>query len=163
MLLQNGAEKNVFCAMGACVSKKPRVKRSASSPSLSVRFAHCHLSRGERPWQRDDVCMDCQGLPLWGSWHRIAMTERASQLKQGQDGCITEKAAAQQFVQQPKGQIISAASRRRQRHLPKIRRRKSRSCRRPTARPASGRWGTWPARADGALPPPRPHGCCRTR
>ena len=57
----------------------------------------------------------------------------------------------------------SAASRRRRRHLPKIRRRKSRSCRRPTARPAGGRWGTWPARADGALPPPRPHGCCRTR
>ena len=57
----------------------------------------------------------------------------------------------------------SAASRRRRRHPPGTRRRKSRSCRRPTARPASGRWGTWPARADGALPPPRPHGCCRTR
>ena len=25
--------------------------------------------------------MDCQGLPLWGSWHRAAMTERASPLK----------------------------------------------------------------------------------
>ena len=20
----------------------------------------------ERPWQRDEVCVDCQGLPLWG-------------------------------------------------------------------------------------------------
>ena len=57
----------------------------------------------------------------------------------------------------------SAASRRRRRHPPGTRRRRSRSCRRPTARPAGGRWGTWPARADGALPPPRPHGCCRTR
>ena len=47
-------------------------------------------------------------------------------------------------------------------HPPGTRRRRSRSCRRPTARPASGRWGTWPARADGALRPPRPHGCCRT-
>ena len=59
--------------------------------------------------------------------------------------------------------VTSSAASRRRRHPPGTRRRKSRSCRRPTARPASGRWGTWPARADGALPPPRPHGCCRTR
>ena len=58
-----------------------KVTRAASSPSPSVRFAHCHLSQRERPWQRDEVCVDCQGLPLWGSWHRAAMTERASPLK----------------------------------------------------------------------------------
>ncbi|RJW79258.1 hypothetical protein DWV57_03480 [Faecalibacterium sp. AF10-46] len=22
----------------------------------------------ERPWQRDEVCVDCQGLSLWESW-----------------------------------------------------------------------------------------------
>ena len=57
----------------------------------------------------------------------------------------------------------SAAFRRRLRRLPKTRRRRSRSCRRPTARPASGRWGTWPARAGRVLRPPHPHGSRRTR
>ena len=56
----------------------------------------------------------------------------------------------------------SAAFRRRLRHLPKIRRHRSRSCRRRKARPVWGRWGTWPARAGCALRPPRPHGCCQT-
>ena len=42
--------------------------REAFSPSPSVRFAHCHLSQRERPWQKDKLCVDCQGLPLWGSW-----------------------------------------------------------------------------------------------
>ena len=56
----------------------------------------------------------------------------------------------------------SAAFRRRLRHLPRIRRRKSRSCRRRKARPVWGRWGTWPVRAGCALRPPRPHDCCQT-
>ena len=41
----------------------------ASSPSPS-RLAPCHLSQRERPWQRDEVCVDCQGLSLWESCHR---------------------------------------------------------------------------------------------
>mgnify|MGYP000423487099 CR=1 FL=1 len=31
---------------------------------LSVFASQIHLSQRERPWQRDDVCVDCQGLPL---------------------------------------------------------------------------------------------------
>ena len=56
----------------------------------------------------------------------------------------------------------SAAFRRRLRRLPKIRRHRSRSCRRRKALPVWGRWGTWPARAGDALRQPRPHGCCQT-
>lgn len=56
----------------------------------------------------------------------------------------------------------SAVFRRRLLHLPKIRRRRSRSCRRRKVRPVWGRWGTWPAQADDALRQPRPHGCCQT-
>ena len=56
----------------------------------------------------------------------------------------------------------SAAFRRRLRHLPKIRRRRSRSYRRRKVRPTWGRWVTWPAQADDALRQPRPHGCCQT-
>ena len=41
--------------------------REASSPSPS-RLTPCHLSQRERPWQKDEVRVDCQGLPLWGSW-----------------------------------------------------------------------------------------------
>ena len=26
------------------------------------------FSQRERPWQRDEVCVDCQGLSLWESW-----------------------------------------------------------------------------------------------
>ena len=52
----------------------------ASSPSPSAHCVRIHLSQRERPWQRDELCVDCQGLPLWGSWHRVAMTERASPL-----------------------------------------------------------------------------------
>ena len=51
--------------------------RAACSPSPSRALRPCHLSQRERLWQRDEVCVDCQGLPLWGSWHRAAMTERA--------------------------------------------------------------------------------------
>ena len=74
----------------------------------------------------------------------------------------SKKAAAQQFVQQPEGQIISAAFRRRRRHLPDTRRRRFRSCRHRKAQPAGDRWGTWPARAGRALQPPHPHGSHRT-
>ena len=57
----------------------------------------------------------------------------------------------------------SAAFRRRLRHLPKIRRHRSRSCRHRSRQPAGGRWGTWPARAGRALQPLHPHGSRRTR
>ena len=57
----------------------------------------------------------------------------------------------------------SAAFRRRLRHLPDTRRRRSRSCRHRKAQPAGDRWGTWPARAGRALRPPHPHGSRRTR
>ena len=40
-----------------------------SSPSPS-RLTPCHLSQRERPWQKDEVCGDCQGLSLWESCHR---------------------------------------------------------------------------------------------
>ncbi len=36
--------------------------------ALSVFALQIHLSQRERPWQRDETCVDCQGLPLWGSW-----------------------------------------------------------------------------------------------
>ena len=32
----------------------------------------------ERPWQRDEVCVDCQGLSLWESCHEV--TERVRPL-----------------------------------------------------------------------------------
>ena len=147
-----------FARRRAYLSKKPCVARLASSPSPSAPAGRIHLSQGERPWQKDEVCVDCQGLPLWGSWHRVAMTERASLLKQEH----IEKAAAQQLVQQPEGQIISAAFRRRLLRLPRIRRRRSRSCRHRKALPVWGRWGTWPAQAGCALRQPRPHDCCQT-
>ena len=35
--------------------------------ALSVFATQIHLSQRERPWQRDEVYVDCQGLPLWGS------------------------------------------------------------------------------------------------
>ena len=34
--------------------------------ALSVFATQIHLSQRERPWQRDEVRVDCQGLPLWG-------------------------------------------------------------------------------------------------
>ena len=50
--------------------------------ALSVFAAQIHLSQRERPWQKDEVCGDCQGLSLWESWQsREALTERASTLK----------------------------------------------------------------------------------
>ena len=52
--------------------------RTRFAPPPSLRW---HLSQRERPWQRDGVCVDCQGLPLWGSWQsRQALTERARTL-----------------------------------------------------------------------------------
>ena len=56
----------------------------------------------------------------------------------------------------------SAAFRRHLRHLPDIRRRRSRSYRHRKAQPAGDRWGTLPARAGRALQPPHPHGSRRT-
>ena len=46
--------------------------------ALSVFASQIHLSQRERPWQRDEVCGDCQGLSLWESW-RVA-PERARTL-----------------------------------------------------------------------------------
>ena len=36
--------------------------------ALSVFASQIHLSQRERPWQKDEVCVDCQGLSLWESW-----------------------------------------------------------------------------------------------
>ena len=69
-------------------SEPERVRSQASVLALSVFASQIHLSQRERPWQRDEVCVDCQGLPLWGNWHRAAMTERASQLKVVPPSCI---------------------------------------------------------------------------
>ena len=60
----------------ACFLRKRPRGREATSPSPSAHYVRIHLSQGERPWQRDEVCVDCQGLPPRGSWHRAAMTER---------------------------------------------------------------------------------------
>ena len=60
----------------ACFLRKLSCGREATSPSPSAHYVRIHLSQGERPWQRDEVCVDCQGLPPRGSWHRAAMTER---------------------------------------------------------------------------------------
>ena len=57
------------------VTHSPFCRCATSSPGAGEVFP-----QRERPWQRDEVCMDCQGLPLWGSWHRAAMTERARTL-----------------------------------------------------------------------------------
>ena len=59
-----------FTPQQAYPSKKPCVTRLASSPSPSAHCVRIHLSQGERPWQRDEVCVDCQGLSLWESCHR---------------------------------------------------------------------------------------------
>ena len=65
---------NGICS--ACFLRKQQRGRKAASPSPSAHYVRIHLSQGERPWQRDEVCVDCQGLPPRGSWHRAAMTER---------------------------------------------------------------------------------------
>ena len=59
VVTMNGSYSAAFCESAALWS--------ACSPSPS-RLTPCHLSQRERPWQRDEVCVDCQGLPLWGSW-----------------------------------------------------------------------------------------------
>ena len=62
----------------ACFLRKRPRGREATSPSPSAHYVRIHLSQGERPWQRDEVCVDCQGLTLWESWQsRQALTERA--------------------------------------------------------------------------------------
>ena len=59
----------VVTASGICSAAfyESAALREASSPSPS-RLTPCHLSQRERPWQKDEVRVDCQGLPLWGSW-----------------------------------------------------------------------------------------------
>ena len=67
---------NGICS--ACFLRKQQRGRKAASPSPSAHYVRIHLSQGERPWQRDEVCVDCQGLSLWESWQsRQALTERA--------------------------------------------------------------------------------------
>ena len=62
----------------ACFLRKRSRGREATSPSPSAHYVRIHLSQGERPWQRDEACVDCQGLTLWESWQsRQALTERA--------------------------------------------------------------------------------------
>ena len=62
----------------ACFLRKRSRGREATSPSPSAHYVRIHLSQGERPWQRDEACVDCQGLSLWESWQsRQALTERA--------------------------------------------------------------------------------------
>ena len=66
----------------ACFLRKRRRCGEATSPSPSAHYVRIHLSQGERPWQRDEVCVDCQGLSLWESWQsRQALTERARTLR----------------------------------------------------------------------------------
>lgn len=48
----------------ACFLRKQQRGRKAASPSPSAHYVRIHLSQGERPWQRDEVCVDCQGLSL---------------------------------------------------------------------------------------------------
>ena len=70
----------------------PFCRCATSSPGAGEVFP-----QRERPWQRDEVCVDCQGLPLWGSWHRVAMTERASPLTVSlfiRKGCCMKRCAA---------------------------------------------------------------------
>ena len=67
---------NGICS--ACFLRKRRCCGKATSPSPSAHYVRIHLSQGERPWQRDEVCVDCQGLSRWESWQsRQALTERA--------------------------------------------------------------------------------------
>ena len=62
----------------ACfLRKRPRCGK-ATSPSPSAHAVRIHLSQRKRPWQRGEVCVDCQGLSLWESWQsRQVLTERA--------------------------------------------------------------------------------------
>ena len=71
--------------------------REATSPSPSAHYVRIHLSQRERPWQRDEVCVeDCQGLSLWESCQsRQALTERARTMRDQREqteGVIFEEA-----------------------------------------------------------------------
>ena len=39
---------------------------SPSSPGAG------EVCQRESPWRNHTLCMDCQGLPLWGRWHRVS-------------------------------------------------------------------------------------------
>ena len=56
-----------FCGSAGEDSRGVRAHILTSSPSPSL-LSQCHLSRRERPWQKDEAHKNCQGLPLWGSW-----------------------------------------------------------------------------------------------
>ena len=61
----------------ACAAPhSPFCRYATSSPGAGEVFP-----QRERPWQRDEVCVDCQGLSLWESCQgRQALTERARTL-----------------------------------------------------------------------------------
>ena len=57
-----------------------------SGLALSVFASQIHLSQRERPWHNGILRVDCQRLPLWGSWqNRKVLTERARMLKRKMD------------------------------------------------------------------------------
>ena len=62
----------------ACFLRKRPRGREATSPSPSAHYVRIHLSQGERPWQRDEVCVDCQGLSLWESCHESLYMYKSS-------------------------------------------------------------------------------------
>ena len=70
LLRQAQNKPAAFADFVALREKNPRGVRAhilTSSPSPSL-LSQCHLSRRERPWQKDEAHKNCQGLPLWGSW-----------------------------------------------------------------------------------------------
>ena len=57
VVTENGICSAAFCESAALWA--------ASSPSQALTR---QLSQRERPWQKDELYVDCQRLPLWGSW-----------------------------------------------------------------------------------------------
>ena len=49
------------------VTDSPFCRYATSSPGAGEVFP-----QGERPWQRNEVCVGCQGLSLWERWHRVS-------------------------------------------------------------------------------------------
>ena len=69
--------------------------------ALSVFASQIHLSQRERPWQKDEVCVDCQGLSLWESWRvkRLRGLGRFRKSRNKKQGLLhTSMRAAAPFV-----------------------------------------------------------------
>ena len=61
---ESTALRESFLALsGANAPDSPFCRCATSSPGAGEVFP-----QRERPWQRDEPRVDCQGLPLWGSW-----------------------------------------------------------------------------------------------